>query len=266
MSEKYPRRSLYNTEERILSSIAAGQEYHLSVLLPDNYSTTNKTYPVLYFLDSDAFFGIAAGSTPFMQSPQKPEVIVVGIGYDMKSIGQWAELRELDFKIPEIPSAPAESHANLFLTALMEEIIPFIEGNYRTNPTDRCLYGYSSSGFFVLYTLFHHPEAFQRYIAGSGDMYLAYPYLIQHDRHLAARKSAEPIQVYLSSGELEEHQFPFIYQMADFLEHGDYPGLVVTTEIFRGEYHGAVGAALSYMHGFLKVYPNVGPVSPYALG
>ena len=265
MSEKYPRRGLYNTEERILSSITVGQDYHLSVLLPESYSTSNKSYPVLYLLDGDAFFGLAAGSTPFF-GQGKPEVIVVGIGYDMESIDQWVELRELDFKVPEIPTAPADSHANLFLKALTEEIIPFIEANYRTDPNDRCLYGYSSSGFFVLYALFHQPDAFQRYIAGSGDMYLAYPYLIQHDRQLAARKSPESIQVYLSAGELEEHQFPFIYQMANFLEHGNYPGVVVTTEIFKGEYHGPVGAALSYLHGFLKVYPDLGPIGPFALG
>src|SRR3712207_7926770 len=51
------------------------------------------------------------------------------------------------------------SAANLFLDALTQEMIPFIEANYRTNPSDRCLYGYSSSGFFVLYALFHQPDA-----------------------------------------------------------------------------------------------------------
>jgi predicted alpha/beta superfamily hydrolase len=266
MSEKYPRRSLYNTEERILSSITVSRDYHLSISLPESYSTSDKSYPVLYLLDSDTTFGMAAGLTPFMQFLGKPEVIVVGIGYDMESLDQWGELRERDFKVPEIPSAPADSHADLFLKSLSGEIIPFIEANYRTSPVDRCLYGYSSSGFFVLYALFHDPDAFQRYIAGSGDMYLAYPYLIHHDRQLAARKSPELIQLYLSAGELEEHQFPFFYQMADFLEHGNYPGLVLTTEIFKGEFHGAVGGALSYLHGFLRVYPDISPIGPGALG
>src|SRR3712207_8765295 len=76
------------------------------------------------------------------------------------------------------------SAANLFLDALTQEMIPFIEANYRTIPSDRCLYGYSSSGFFVLYALFHQPDAFQRYISGSGDLYIAYPYVIQHDAQL----------------------------------------------------------------------------------
>jgi predicted alpha/beta superfamily hydrolase len=266
MSEKYPRRSLYNTEERILSSTNVSRDYHLSISLPEGYSTSAKSYPVLYLLDSDTNFGMAAGSTRFLQFLGKPEVIVVGIGYDMESIDQWVELRERDFKIPEIPSAPADSHADLFLKALFEEIIPFIEANYRTTPGDRCLYGYSSSGFFVLYALFHEPDAFQRYIAGSGDLYLAYPYLIHQDRQLAARKSPGLIHLYLSAGELEEHQFPFFHQLAEFLEQGNYPGLVLTTEIFKGEYHGTVGGVLSYLHGFLSVYPDVSPIGPFALG
>jgi uncharacterized protein len=264
--KKYPRRSLFNTEERILSRAAVGRDYHLSVALPENYSTSNQAYPVLYLLDSDIFFGMAAGLTPFVQFEGKPEVIVVGIGYDMESIDQWGQLRERDFKIPEIPSAPADSYANLFLKALTQEIVPFIEANYRTSPSDRCLYGYSSSGFFVLYALFHQPDAFQRYIAGSGDLYLAYPYLIKHAEQLAVRKSPDAIQIYLSVGELEEHQFPFFYQLIEFLEHGNYPGLVLTTEILKGGLHGAEGAALSYLHGIRKVYPDVGPIDPMTLG
>jgi predicted alpha/beta superfamily hydrolase len=266
MSEKFPRRSLYHTEERILSSMTTGQDYHLSVLLPKSYSTSNKSYPVLYLLDSDILFGLAAGATHLLQAPPKPEVIVVGIGYDMESYDQWLELRELDFKIPEVPSAPSGSHADLFLKALMEEMIPFIEANYRADPNDRCLYGFSSSGFFVLYALCQHPEVFQRYIAGSGDLYLAYPYLLEHDEQLRTKKSAAPIQVYLSAGEMEAHQFPFFDQLADFLRQVGYPNLSVTTEIFKGEYHSPVGAALAYMHGFLKLYPDLGPMDEFALG
>ena len=137
-------------------------------------------------------------------------------------------------------------------------MIPFIDANYRTLPTVRCLYGYSSSGFFVLYALFHRPDAFRRYISGSGDLYIAYPYVIQHDRHLAARDgtkgASNPIQLYLSAGKLEEDQFPHFHQMAAFSEQGYYPGLTLTTEIYPGEGHGAEGMALTYLHGLRSMY------------
>lgn len=163
-------------------------------------------------------------------------------------------MRERDFKIPEVRDAPSDSAANLFLDALTRELIPFIEANYRTVPSDRCLYGYSSSGFFVLYALFHRPDAFRRYISGSGDLYIAHPYVIQHDAQLAARDAATPIHLYLSAGELEDDQFPYFHQLVAFLEQGNYPGLTLTNEIYSGEGHGSEGMALTYLHGLRRVY------------
>jgi len=87
-------------------------------------------------------------------------------------------------------------------------MIPFIEAAYRTVPSDRCLMGYSSSGFFVLYALVNQPNAFRRYLSGSGDLDIIYPYLIKHDQKLRARETRDPIQLYLSVGELEDALIP----------------------------------------------------------
>ena len=255
MNEDYPRKSLFDTEERTLFCSTLGREYHLSVALPESYRTSNQAYPVIYLLDGDLFFGMAAGLTPIAHwCLGTPEVIIVGISYDMESYDQWVHLRERDFKMPEVPDAPADSSANLFLDALTQEMIPFIEANYRTLQSDRCLYGYSSSGFFVLYALFHQPDAFRRYLSGSGDLYIAYPYLIAHDEQLVARKTHDPIQLYISAGELEEQQFPYFHDLIAFLEQRKYPGLSLITEIYPGEIHGPEGVALTYLHGIRKVY------------
>ncbi len=257
MTEPYPRTTLFGTEERTLFCPTLGREYHLSVALPDSYRTSTQTYPVIYVLDGDLFFGMAAGLTPIARwCVGVPEVIIVGISYGMESYEQWVQLRERDFKIPEVRDAPPDSAANRFLDALTQEMIPFIDANYRTIPSDRCLYGYSSSGFFVLYALFHQPNAFQRYLCGSGDLYIAYPYVIQHAAQLAARDAATPIQLYLSAGELEDDQFPYFHQLVAFLEQGDYPGVTLTTEIYASERHGSEGVALTYLHGLRMLYPH----------
>ena len=135
-------------------------------------------------------------------------------------------------------------------------MIPFIEANYRTIPSDRCLYSYSSSGFFVLYALFHQPYAFQRYISGSGNLSAAYPYLIQHDAQLAARDATQRIQLYLSIGELEDDWLPYFHQLVALFKQRNYPGLTLTTEIYSGEGHGSEGIALTYLHGLRRVYPQ----------
>lgn len=257
MSEKYPRTSLFNTEERTISCSKIGRGYHLSVLLPQSYTESKQDYPVIYLLDGDLVFGLAASFTTLLHWGGLPEVIVVGISYDMESYDQWVRLRELDFKIPEVKDAPSDSYADLFLNALTQEMVPFIEANYRTIPSDRCLYGYSSSGFFVLYALFNQPDAFRRYLCGSGDLDIAYPYLIKHGQKLSERKPDVSIQLYLSVGELEDNLIPSFHNLISFLGSEKYPGLTLITEIYNGEAHGAEGSVLTYLHGIRRVYQSV---------
>lgn len=258
MREQHPRAALFGTEERTLFSTIRGRAYHLSVALPDSYPTSTQAYPVIYVLDGDFNFGVAAGLTRFSNAFRKvPELIIVGIGYDMETSDEFAALRDLDFDIPGVPGASPDSVSNLFLAALTQEIIPFIDANYRTIPADRCLQGYSSGGFFVLYVLFQQPEAFQRYISGSAILNTTYDYWIQHDAQLAARQASHPLQLYLSVGQLEEEDLPNFQQFVAFLEQGNYPGLTVSSEIYAGEGHGAEGIALTYLHGIARVYPPV---------
>ena len=107
----------------------------------------------------------------------------------------------------------------------------------------------------MLYVLVHRPDVFQRYICGSGDLYVAYPYVVRHDAQLAARKAPAPSYLYLSAGELEEKQFPFFHQLAAYLGQGDNPGLNVVAEVYPGVHHGAEGLVLTYLHGIRQVYP-----------
>ena len=255
MNKNFPRKSLFDTEDRTIFCSNVGREYHLSVWLPQSYTTIqsglSSDLPV--GRRSQFWYGSRFNHRSHTRT-QEIRVIVVGINYDMESYDQFAKLRELDFKIPEVKDAPADSYANLFLNALTQEMIPFIEANYRTIPSDRCLYGYSSSGFFVLYALFNEPNAFRHYLSGSGDLDIAYPYLIKHDQKLTARKPNDPIQLYLSVGELEENLIPSFHNLISFLENGKYPGLTLITEIYKGEGHGAEGVALTYLHGIRSVH------------
>lgn len=47
MSEPFPRTALCGTEERTLFSPTRDREYHLSVALPDGYTTSTQSHPVI---------------------------------------------------------------------------------------------------------------------------------------------------------------------------------------------------------------------------
>ncbi len=252
MKTSFPRVELFQTEKRTLFSKLIGQEYQLSVRWPGFPEPTQKRFPVLYVLDGDTFFGLATSLTDHLHNV--PPTILVGIGYDMQSWEEWLERRETDFKIPEVKDAPTDSHADQFLAALKQEIIPFVEANYPIDPGERSLYGFSSGGFFVLYALFHEPGLFRRYISGSGDMEIACPYMIAHDQQLLSRKKPDPIDLYMSVGELEENSHQPFHQLADTIWSKQYPGLRLITDIFTNETHSGGALALSYIHGLRKCY------------
>jgi uncharacterized protein len=166
------RASLFGTRQHELFCGGRGRSYVLSVALPEDYRDSRKRYPVVYILDGDILFGMAALTMSAAWAQEAPELIAVGIGYGVDSYDQWAKLRELDLALPGATSHDATTanspQPDLFLQTLREDIVPFVDHTYRTLPDDRCLYGYSWGGFFVLYALLRAPDVFRRYISGSG--------------------------------------------------------------------------------------------------
>jgi predicted alpha/beta superfamily hydrolase len=116
MNEPHPIRALLETEERTLFSTHVGRDYHLFVALPENYATSGQSYPVVYLLDGNVMFGMAAGLAPGLHwSREAPELIVVGIGYDVDTFEQWGHQREREYKMPDVRDAPPDSYAGRFL-------------------------------------------------------------------------------------------------------------------------------------------------------
>jgi predicted alpha/beta superfamily hydrolase len=263
MNEIPPRVGLLQTEDRKLFSPQAGMEYQLSVWLPESYAASGQRYPVIYVLDGDFTFGLATALLPFMALIDRvSEMIIVGIGYN-RSLAEWFKLRELDFKIPEVQDDPPDSHADRFLAVMQHELIPFIEANYRTDPRERTLSGYSSSGFFAVYTLVNEPGLFRRYLAGSPDTDLSCPYLRAHDQKLASRTSQTPIDLFLTVGDLENgamgSSLVKFNELVATLQARSYPGLRLATQIYAGENHGSAGMVLTFINGLRQFCSTAKP-------
>jgi predicted alpha/beta superfamily hydrolase len=126
-----------------IRSAYTGWTYPLRVYLPAGYAASKQRYPVLYTLDGEFRFDLVTERLDELGA----EVIVVAIGATSNA------RREIDFVIP---GALAYSQ---FLT---EELIPWADANYRTDPAERALAGHSLAGLLcALMFLFEDPE--QRY-------------------------------------------------------------------------------------------------------
>jgi predicted alpha/beta superfamily hydrolase len=168
MKTDYPPATIVGTHTRTLYSKLVDDEYELSIYLPPGYDDSEKVYPVLYLLDAPTLFGSAVAAVLHQNwdsVAEIPEMIVVGIGKRLDRLDDWWPIRERDYIPTHIPSMPNTGHASAFLDFFDQELIPFIDRNYRTQQNDRIIWGCSFGGIFVLYAMFNKTTLFKRYIS-----------------------------------------------------------------------------------------------------
>jgi uncharacterized protein len=259
----YPQASLPETEVRYLKSAIVGDEFEISVALPFNYGKPDTTYPVLYSTDANLMFAASTQTARLMQMNKVlPEVIHVGIGYRLDSLTQGLPLRSRDLTPTFVPDSSKGSWptggAEKFLRFIKEELMPFINKNYRTSP-DAGYAGFSYGGLFGLYVLFHEPQTFQRYIIGSPSVWFDSLVTLRCEAEYARTHRDLPARIFMSVGQLEERPgstFKMVTNMkrlADSLQSRHYPNLRLETYVFEGEIHvSAPGATIS--RGLRSIY------------
>lgn len=258
--EKNSEVTLFNTEKRILHSEIINDDFEIYISLPYRYAYTDTTYPVLFNLDANISFGITDNVVHILSTLNKeiPEMIVVGIGYAIKGVEDWAAWRGRDFKPTSHPEKDKawqdylskasgrddivveSGGADNFLAFIRKELIPFIESNYRVS-SDRAIAGVSLSGLFTLYALFQHPETFQRYYAGSPSISWDEPFMYKLENDFAASHKDLPVRLFVCVGGLESE--PYINnmkKMAELLRSRNYPNLELEAVIFENETHGSI--------------------------
>jgi len=127
--------ALGTTSRVSINSAEAGFAYDVDVWLPAGYAGATTTYPVVYAMDCEYRF--ATLTQVLQQSATK--LILVNV-CAMGSARRW-----IDFTMPG---------AAAYYRFLVNELVPFVDANFRTSPANRTLAGHSLSGEFVLYALY----------------------------------------------------------------------------------------------------------------
>lgn len=265
----------------LASTHVPGQRYRILVALPTSYATNPSVrYPVLYTLDADLLFGTVTEFTRALPIGQElPETIVVGVGYEVESFVETIGLRARDFTptedpdwvermwrqaaaLPGMPPPEGTGGAPAFLSFLTEELVPFVDGRYRTIPGDRGLFGASLGGLFAVYTLFHQPEAFRRYVVGSPALWWDREVAFDHAERFLAERSELGARLFLGVGELEEggtradalRMVTNVERLAESLGAAELAGFHLEWEVFPHETHLSVTPVL-VSRGVRSVYP-----------
>lgn len=238
MNASYPEATVFHSEARILTSSYTERNYQISVWLPPDYSNSRKSFPVLYLLDGNFLFGVAANLIlPLIWGNELPELIIVGIGYEIHSYDEWGKLRSHDMTPTTVSDVPGSGGSEDFLSFIKAELIPYIDTNYRTNTADRAIIGHSYGGLFVLYTLLHEPHLFHRYCAGSPVPDYDERVLFDYEQNFAEKYSALPVKVAVIVGELERDVVGATRDFCTVLSNRNYEGLELTFMVLDGESH-----------------------------
>lgn len=142
------------------------EKRNILIYLPDNYTSSQMKYPVIYLLDGNYFFLPTSGIVEFLSKINKaPKMIVAAIVNTN---------RFRDFSPPKsnlaVPNSSDNGRATRFLAFLKNELMPYMNKNYHTE-TYNIFIGHSLGGLFVIHTLLNEPKLFDAYIAISPALF-----------------------------------------------------------------------------------------------
>ena len=190
----------------------SNRRYELYIKLPQDYAENKKkAYPVIYFTDAVWHIELLSASTEFLME----DVILVGISWQkdmdaalLDEVGEYvSRFRDYTVNQSSKPEHQAKYHfgqANRHLAFIRNDVIPFVEKNYRTDANNRSYFGYSAGGLFGTYVLLAEPDTFKNYLLGSPSVQGDIPYLKELESSDASRNKALNANVFITHGSLEE--------------------------------------------------------------
>jgi uncharacterized protein len=238
LKEKEALKTIHST----YTSTFVKDSFDIYVTLPTNYDSANQPFPVVFYMDANLKSGkkIRGTINDFTNNHQPVNAVFVGIGHT----GSYRTLRRRDFiSPPSIDSSVVSTdknygHSDKFYAFLKNELIPFVEKNYKVNQ-NRSLIGHSLGGLFTVYSLFKKERLFTHYVALSPSLWIDRRRIYEFEKQY--RKDSRNLQanLYLCSGTKETLNYILNgnRDMKSYLEKQSYTGLNLYYYEFEGETH-----------------------------
>jgi|TARA_B100001245_G_C22886717_1_gene426689 hypothetical protein len=277
---------LPGTSVHILKSKHIEDDIRITIKAPDLEVAGDGPFPVVFGTDADEGLGIYVETIDgLLMGGEIQPVIFVGVGYSGEGdFLKWGMNRTRDFSPTEDKRhldlmteafggfTPQAGGAEKFLLFLTTELRDWIKSNYNVSD-DTTYIGDSMGGLFGLYTLFHKPESFKRYVIGSPWIEWDYPLCFDYEEKYAQENDDLDAIVYMAAGAEEHILGPYLetanpgsykifkdaktaeytQRMIDKLESRQYPNLKLTGKILEEETHFTIMGAL-IARGLRKVF------------
>lgn len=206
----------------------------LQIYLPDNYENSKQEYPVIYLCDGQWNFLHVVGIVSNMAGNGRiPHSILVSIPHSN---------RDDDLVPKTMRSDNYSGKADDFQNFLSKELMPYIEGKYRTQPL-RILIGHSYGGLFVHYTMITRPEMFDAFVAVDPSLWWDQYRMLSQTKEFFEKQDSFNKIIYFTQSEIESMGSDRFAQML----YRDAPrGLKWKFNHMRQETHGSVAHRTIY--------------------
>jgi hypothetical protein len=148
-----------------IDSKVMGEQRRVLVWTPPGYAVGTAAYPVLYLTDADRQFGHTVMTVEFLsRNGRMPPMIVVGL-FNTDRTRDLTPYKDKD----DDAQLPTAGGADRFLQFVETELIPWVEGKYRTQKF-RAFAGHSFGGLFAVHALATRPTLFNAVVAVSPSL------------------------------------------------------------------------------------------------
>lgn len=187
------------------------RQYELYIRLPEKYSEkTDIKHPVIYYTDAIWHVEMLSGSTEYIME----NAILVGISWQKDGdeklkkeagahVSRYRDYSIMKSKKPAHQAKYQFGQASNHLNFIRNDVIRYVERNYKTDPANRTYFGYSLSGGFGGYILLNQPDTFKNYILGSPSKGST-PHLAKLASGKALKGKSLQANVFISYGKKEK--------------------------------------------------------------
>ncbi len=232
----------FRIESKILKETRSIQVY-----LPRNYENSGEKYPVLYILDSRRNFHFTTGLVRGLSGSSKmPRMIVIGIVNTNRMRDMTPTKSTTSYFGNDDPRLRHSGSAGHFLEFIEKELVPYVNGKYRTAPYN-ILLGHSMAGMLALHALVEKTGLFRAYIAISPALWWDNNVMTRKVKDfLASKPVLKGRRLYFSVSDEGGGYQKSIGALKTVLEQQAPPDFSWTYDWFKEENHGSTSLKGSY--------------------
>jgi predicted alpha/beta superfamily hydrolase len=214
-----------------LHSKACGNDRTVMISLPSDYEANpGRRYPVFIAVDGQWLFDLSGVATGSLSGN--------GFMHPMIVVGVHTLARRDFYLLPERdPGSRTGGGADSLLAFIRDELIPFVDGRYRTLPM-RVLAGTSYGGVFVMHAFLSDPGLFDAYLSLSPSMWWHDGIMLK--RTEAFLKAKPELRKVLYVTVANEGQGMGVNALSEILKRTAPKGLAWRFDEYLNEVHGTV--------------------------